>query len=299
MSVGDIFTINVTITNVENMSGWQVSISWDSSLLSYSSFVLPSDNVFAYDSPVSASSASAGNVVGGANLGPSAPYYFNGSGRLAQLNLTIIQGVGIVPPTSVECDLVFTNVGPTGDTYLLSGLSDIPCTTVNSHYHYYWVAPSLYPKLYLMTAVIKPATVGTVFGVNVMVENVKAGWEITAFQFSIMWNTTLITYAGPFTPGTFLEKFNYGDGVIYASDENTHLRVLPLSPIPDDYNYSIVGELLLPDMCRRGTVRITHLTHSQSVQNCSEHSTLRPSTLLSHQKNCGQQLTSSQKTYLF
>jgi hypothetical protein len=97
-----------------------------------------------------------------------------------------------------------------------------------------------------------------------MVENVKAGWEITTFQFSIMWNTTLITYAGPFTPGTFLEKFNYGDGVIYASDENTHLRVLPLSPIPDDYNYSIVGELLLPDMLPpwNGTY---HAPYPQSV----------------------------------
>ncbi len=243
--VGDFVIINVTITDVTNMSGWQMSISWNASLLSYNSFKLPSDNVFAYDSPVSASSASPGNVVGGANLGPDAPYYFTGSGRLAVLNLTIIQGVGILPPTTVECDLEFTAVGD--ESYLLDGLVVMPFTPVNGFYHYYWVEPPTIPKLYLKPAEVKPGANDTTFTVDVMVENVYAGWEITAFQFSVMWNTSLIGWES-YAPGTFLEAFDYGDGVIYASDQNTHDRVLPLSEIPDDYNYTIIGELLLPDM---------------------------------------------------
>jgi hypothetical protein len=263
--VGDFVIINVTITDVLNMSGWQMSISWNASLLSYNSFKLPSDNVFAYDSPVSASSAdpAGGNVVGGANLGPDAPYYFDGNGTLARLNLTIIQGVGMLPPTTVQCDLEFTNVGSTGDSFLLSGSSDIPFTPVNGFYHYYWVEPPTIPKLYLKPSEIKPAANDTTFAVDVMVENVYAGWEITCFQFSVMWNTSLIGWEG-FSHGTFLEAFNYGDGVIYANDTNAHIRILPLHPIPDDYNYTIIGELLLPDMADpwNGTY---HTPYPQSI----------------------------------
>jgi len=264
--VGDFVIINVTITDVLNMSGWQMSISWNASLLSYNSFKLPSDNVFTYDDTVIfAASASSGNVVAGANLGPEVPY-FDGSGILGRLNLTIIQGVGILPPTTVQCALAFTNVGPSGESFLLEGLGDIPFTPVNGFYHYYWVAPPTIPKLYLKQPTIKPAMIGDTFPVEVWVENVYAGWEITCFQFSIMWNTTLIAPAAPyFSGGTFLEAFEYDvAGVIYASDLNAHIRVLPLHPIPDDYNYTIIGELLLPDMADpwNGTY---HAPYPQSI----------------------------------
>jgi hypothetical protein len=96
---------------------------------------------------------------------------------------------------------------------------------------------------------IKPASIGDTFAVDVMVSNVDPGWEIIAFQFSIMWNTSLIAPAAPlFANGTFLESKQYApDGVIYAMDINTHDRPAPLTPIAADYNFSTVGALLLPD----------------------------------------------------
>jgi hypothetical protein len=81
-----------------------------------------------------------------------------------------------------------------------------------------------------------------------MVSNVDQNWEITAFQFSIMWNTSLMEPTG-YAYGSFLEAFQYftPDGVVYAQDINTHNRPPPQSPILADYNFSIMGALLLPD----------------------------------------------------
>jgi len=246
-SVGDTFDINITITDVEELSGWQAGITWDPTLLDFFAFKLPADNVFAYDSPIPASSVSSGLFVGGANLGADATHNFTGSGRLGVLTLKIIQGVGILPPTSVACPLGFEGIG--SDTFLLSGLAGITFTVVGGAFQYYWVQPPLVPKLYMVPALIKPAKVGDVFAVNIYTDNVYSGWEITAFQYSIMWNTTLLAPAAPyFADGTFLETFQYApSGVIYAEDLNVHIRVPPLNPIAPDYNYSIVGELLLPD----------------------------------------------------
>jgi hypothetical protein len=83
-----------------------------------------------------------------------------------------------------------------------------------------------------------------------MVSGVSSTWEIIAFQFSIMWNTTLIEPAAPFYDnGTFLEAFQYAaDGVVYASDIDAHNRPPPATAIPDGMNYSTIGALLLPDM---------------------------------------------------
>jgi hypothetical protein len=82
-----------------------------------------------------------------------------------------------------------------------------------------------------------------------MITDVSPAWEIIAVQFSIMWNTTLIEPVAPYwAPGNFFETFQYApDGVLYAADINTHARPPPMTPIPDDYNYTTIGILLLPD----------------------------------------------------
>jgi hypothetical protein len=252
-NLGDTFDINVTIANPSNLeiSGWQVSISWDSSLLTYTNFVLPSDNIFAYDSPVFASSVISGNIVAGANLGPSATHNWTGvAGTLGVLTLQIIQGVGITPPTSVSCGLNFTALG--ADTYILSGLGSLPFSAVDGTYSYYWVAPPTIPRFYMVPSSIAPAHPGDPFDVSIYVADVYSGWEITAFQFSIMWNTTLITpdTSNYFSDGTFLETFMYAPfGVLYATDfnEDGAARIWPYHVLPAGYNYSVVGEIMLPD----------------------------------------------------
>ncbi len=248
-NVGDTFVINITVNGAVNVGTWQALITWDPTLLTFQSFVLPSDNILAYSSPISANTPGSGNLAAGATLGPGFTTGFTGSGTCGVVTLKIIQGVGLAPlPAVVSCALSFANLGT--DTYLLDPtLASLAFTPVDGAYQLSWVAPSTIPHLYLSPTPIKPATNGTTFAVNVYVDSVDAGWEITGFQFSIMWNTTLIAPAAPFfTNGSFLETFQYApSGVIYAMDLNTHDRVPPLAPIDPGYNYSIVGELLLPD----------------------------------------------------
>jgi len=247
-SVGDTFTINVTVKDVTDLFSWQIAVEWDPTLLEFANIVLPSDFVFAGKSylPAGPDTSVPGKVVYGVALGPGQTS-FSGSGRLCQIILRIIKEVSILKP-KVECDLNFTGKGV--DTFMLNSAgTDIPFDIVNAHYIYQWVAPAKKPRFYLSPSTIKPAKLGDTFTVDVYVADVDAAWEIVALQFSVMWNTTLIEPAEPYwSNGTFFEKFQYAPGgVLYAADINTHARPPPQTPIPDDYNYSTIGLILLPD----------------------------------------------------
>lgn len=153
-NVGDTFDINITITDVAELSGWQSGISWDPSLLDFFAFNLPADNVLAYGGPIPAYSIVPGYFVGGANLGASATHNFTGSGRLGVLTLKLLQAGGVNPPTSVACPLAFQSIG--FDTFLLSGLGGLPFTPVSGAFQDYWVQPPNVPKLYMVPSLIKP-----------------------------------------------------------------------------------------------------------------------------------------------
>ena len=261
-NVGDNIQINLTITGTENMSlnTYQFRVSWDNTLLDFVSLAPPSDDVFSGIPP------GASRVVAGPDLStpgsvlygvainppvtiPPSTWGFNGSGTLAVLTLKIIQGVSVGGPISVTCPLAFENIP--ADTFLLDSLgADIAFTPNSATYLYEWIAPTTLPSFSLVPSTIKPLAIGDVFSVDVMVSDVDQNWEITAFQFSIMWNTSLMEPTAPlYAFGTFLEAFQYfsPDGVIYAQDINTHNRPPPQTPILADYNFSIMGALLMPD----------------------------------------------------
>ena len=246
--VGDTFLISVIVNNASDLFSWQIAVTWDPALLEFSQIVKPSDMVFAGKTIVEALDASTpGKVVyGQALLSP--PGIDVTTGKLCQIELKIIKGVSILNP-KVECDISFSALGV--DTFLLnSSGTDITIDGItNAHYIYQWVVPSKKPRFYLSPSTIKPAKLGDTFSVDVMIADVDPAWEIIAVQFSIMWNTTLIEPAAPYwANGTFFEAFQYSsDGVLYAADINTHSRPPPMTPIPDDYNYSTIGMVLLPD----------------------------------------------------
>jgi len=246
-AVGDTFRIDVIVSNAPDLFSWQIHITWDPELLEYSS-IDKTGTVFEGKTIVEAIDTSTpGHLIyGQALLSP--PGVDVTEGKLITVILKIIKGPTMLNPV-VECDLTFTAIGT--DTFLLnSGGTDIPIQEIlNAHYKYEWVVPEKKPRFYLLPSTIKPAKLGDVFTVDVMIADVDPAWEIIAVQFSIMWNTTLIEPAAPYyTPGTFFEAFQYApDGVLYAADINTHARPPPMTPIPDDYNYSTIGILLLPD----------------------------------------------------
>ena len=124
---------------------------------------------------------------------------------------------------------------------------------MNGAYQYSWAPPSYNPTIYVKPPTMQPVRLGDVFALEIWMKDVSPDWSITAVQFSLMWNTTFIVPAlGPngtyYDQGAFFETYEYYQGgLTYAADINSHDHPPPLTPLPDDYNYSTFGVLLLPD----------------------------------------------------
>jgi hypothetical protein len=98
--------------------------------------VIPINNIFAGQPLLIAGPDASvlGLVVYGAILPPGG-HGVNGSGTLAQLNLTIIRAVSSEGPRLVQCNISFQNIG--GDTFLLDSVGGgIVFTPINGYYAY-------------------------------------------------------------------------------------------------------------------------------------------------------------------
>ena len=202
-SVGDTFTANITITNVVGLSSWQAGIGWDPTLLNFTSFVLPSDNVLAYGSPISTFSASPGYLVCGASLGPGAQE-FNGSGRFAVVTFKIIQGVSTNGTRQVNCNISFENLGE--DTFLLnSQLVNIDFTPVNAVYTYTAPAPPPATMYISPPKVVDPTlTAGLQFDLNL---SIAAATNVNTWATDIFYDNTILNATGA-SEGDFLNSLN-------------------------------------------------------------------------------------------
>ena len=125
-NVGDTFIINITVVNVIDLATWQFALQWSSSLLTCVNVIIPSDNVFADKVTSQASDYSTPGLLICAAALLDQTQGFTGSGRLAQVELEIVQGLGQSP---------LTFKGIYADTFLLDGDSvSISFTTVNGYY---------------------------------------------------------------------------------------------------------------------------------------------------------------------
>lgn len=252
LPVGGTFAINLTVIGAIDLATWQARVEWNPAFLEFVSFVFPSDDVFFNKSPIRAPTDSSvpGSMLAGAVAGPGAGS-FTGTGTLGVLTLKILDGA------DSTCPIQYTNLG--SDTFLLDiNGNDIVFTLINGVYTLTKVAagkPSFKLQSSTQSSTIAPSKIGETFTVDVMVSGVDPGAEIIGFQFSIMWDTSLIAPTAPyFANGSFLEAFQYnGDGVIYAQDINAHNRPPPDNPIAVGWNYSTVGEILMTDSLANNT----------------------------------------------
>jgi hypothetical protein len=248
LPVGSTFAINLTVIGATDLATWQARVEWNPAFLEFVSFVFPSDDVFFNKSPIRAPTDSSvpGSMLAGAVAGPGAGS-FTGTGTLGVLTLKILDGA------DSTCPIQYTNLG--SDTFLLDiNGNDIVFTLINGVYTLTKVAAGK-PSFKLQPSPIKPLKKGDTFTVDVMVSGVDPGAEIIGFQYSIMWDTSLIAPTAPyFANGSFLETFQYNEGgVIYATDINAHNRPPPDNPIAVGWNYSTVGEILMTDSLANNT----------------------------------------------
>jgi archaellum component FlaF (FlaF/FlaG flagellin family) len=233
-SLGDNFDINITIGNVANMSGWQVGINWDPTLLDFFDFVLPTDNVLAYGSPIPAFAAIAGNVVGGANLGFGAKHNFTGSGTLAVLTLKIIKVTGTLSGT-----FDFEGIG--SDTFLLTGLGTIDFTSTGAQYSY--TGPAGPTHDVAVTNVVPSSTSvvnGSSLNIDVTVTNTGSFTEtfnVTVFANSVQVapnQTATSLLSGNSTTKTFVWNTT---GFALGDYELTAIADFPGDPTPGDNTF--------------------------------------------------------------
>lgn len=112
-------------------------------------------------------------------------------GKLFKAEFEVISA----PPKGGEIDTYITL--DDADTYILNpGLSDVPSTKYNSHYHQDWALP---PKPHLAVdpdlfefGPNPPTANGTLFDAGIYVKDMDLGWWLHNVTLYLDWNTTLI-----------------------------------------------------------------------------------------------------------
>ena len=263
-NLGDTFTFNISVYDVTDLQLWQVHVQWDPTVLQFVSISIPTDNVFSPSgksliAPPPDEDPDGGGVAFGATYINDPYWTFNSTDYpnlsvLCQVTVQIVKAVNLLNRGPIFSAISLVGIGT--ETFMTNGASpagDISFSAVNGRFFNKWIVPGM-PTIYIKPSVEKPDKINDVFGLEIWVRDVDPNWNIIGFQFSIMWNTTFIvptlnpSLSGYFDPGTFLEAFQYyPDGVLYVADVNTHNRPPPLTAIPDAYNYSMFGAMLLPD----------------------------------------------------
>jgi hypothetical protein len=122
--VGDTFLVNITVDNVTNLTGWQLALSWNTSLLEYvnvdSLLFCPEID---WEPPFPLVYLADGTLYTGMNAGPRQPS-FSGSTVMVRIELKVL-GIG-------QSDLTLEN-----DTYLFDDHGSIPFTPLNASFHRY------------------------------------------------------------------------------------------------------------------------------------------------------------------
>jgi len=216
---------NITLTDVTNITAWQVGIQWDPTILTFNDMSVPTNNIFAGQSILTAGpdNTNPAIVVFSAALAPGgAP--FTGSGIVAQLELNVTQAA-LVPPASSTIE--FEGIGI--DTFLLDkDGADISSTKTDS----------LYTNVYLTGDIVTHAIAGSSRPVT------------TASNGTILPNSTVIDTVGKTI--SFNVTGNMGDIVWLYTD----LPKLVINVTNGDitrWNVTVNGANVFPDITQNAT----------------------------------------------
>ena len=135
--INSTFLVNMTVTEVENLAGWQLNLTWDPTLLKISKtadIYLPPGHIFT-DLDARPAGLQIDNVDGEVfwivAIGPDSPVNnYNGSGVMCQIKFTIKANV----TAPLSCDLII-DTASIFPTYLLDpDANELPFQKVNGNY---------------------------------------------------------------------------------------------------------------------------------------------------------------------
>lgn len=137
LAPGSTFKLNVSVVNVTNLFAWQINVTWDPTVLNYSSISEPADSVFAGQSTYVTGTVTGNNtVIRGVTLAPGGvAVNVTGTGTLTQLTLKVLDQ-SVLPQS---CNVSFERFPPyaPSDTFLLDlNGADIAFTPQNATFTY-------------------------------------------------------------------------------------------------------------------------------------------------------------------
>ena len=197
---GGVFTVNITVTDVLNLAGWQVNVTWDPTLLSIAATAdvfLPTDHIFNGLDPAGAA-PNINNVEGwvmwARAIGPSSPSdHFDGSGRIMCVNFTVIKAPS--EGETLSCNLVLDRAGIFSTTLVDLDANDISFTEQNGYYENKWPAPppppstaptlAVEPPMIINSSLLSPLT----FEVNITVTNVT---DLYGYEFMLSYDPNIL-----------------------------------------------------------------------------------------------------------
>jgi hypothetical protein len=242
---------NITLTNVTNLSAWQVGIQWNPAILVFKNMSIPTNNIFTGQSILTAGpdNTNPAIVVYSAALAPGgAP--FTGSGIVAQLELNLTQAA-LVPPASST--IAFEGIGI--DTFLLDNNGgDISSTQTNSMYANTYLTGNI--VTHTIAGSSKPVTTasnGTILPNSTVINtasktisfNVTGNTGDTAFVYAILpkdvinvtafsnWNVTINGVKQP-SP--------------QITENATHTFVFATFPFASQVTLGVQGNWIIPEL---------------------------------------------------
>ena len=199
MMLDDVFIVNVTVTNVEDLYGWQIALHFDPDVVGFINWWLPPDHVFT-NKPFWAGTVARGPyyVVFAATLMGSVPT-FNGSGTLCQMRF------GCVAPGSgsLRIDLEVAGAETQLFKVVAGEVENIPFTPLNAFVEAFQRPPVLH-DVAIVDATLSHTKAYAGWTVDVMVTVKNEGEATETFNVTAYYNNTLIETKTVFNlaPGT-------------------------------------------------------------------------------------------------
>ena len=198
------FIANLTITDVADLSGYQINLTWDPEYLEIAKTAdvwLPSDHILAgFDPQLMPIKIEPGYLGVTCACGPGAAgATFTGSGTVLQARFNVTKG----PPGLGEkfsCDIAFGLLGDFPTVLKDSDKNPIPFTPEDGYYEY---LGGVLPKPYLLVEPspvelgipMGPSIIGTTkaeFEIKIMINELLAERNLAAWNTKLFYNATLL-----------------------------------------------------------------------------------------------------------
>jgi len=225
--VNDIFIADIVVTDVQDLFGWQLNVTFDKTLLNVLEIDLPTDHIFAGKTILPAGkdiNNDRGYVLWGVSLGPGMTAV-SGSGKLCYIKFQIMKE----PERKQELisTIVIDRVSAFPTLLLDPFANEIPFDPINGEYKFAWAPPVTTPYLELEPRPVKLAPgnekldLPYAFDIQVKIKNLDVNWQLVGVQFIIKFNATIIKATGA-TEGPFLSNYAFPEyGTLFMFYDDT------------------------------------------------------------------------------